>query len=241
MAWDLGFPIVRSRLDVRGEHSGDLPPEPLREGALTIECPHQARACGNRLHGPGEGPDVRPGQQFTLGYGGCEQCLDCPPLALVDGQGMLVELWIREVDAQERQMVGEGFWRRHRGHRLDDERRERGEGRIVPLPRSLGKCIGISRGLLGQRKQQATLGSEALHERAGDQPDRASHDCEREPRGTHPADHLGRRTQDHRIVNPSGTSRCHHFPKLVNACSFIKVLDQPSGKKLDQPSGKKVD
>jgi hypothetical protein len=138
---------------------------------------------------------------------------------LVDRQRVRAELRIGEVDAQERQMVGVGLRRGHRGRRRDDQRRQRRQGRLMLGPHPPERRLRVVRGPLGQRQQQAALGPEPLHQRARHQSDLGRDGRQGQARRPHASDHVDRGPQDHRVVDPSRASRRHQ--PSINKCTFI--------------------
>lgn len=92
-----------------GQHGIQFVPDTPDEGALPVERPDETRAGGDGLHGRGERLDIRRGTELARGNGFRQQRADRPALGLVHGEGPLVQFGVREIHAQERQMMGEGL------------------------------------------------------------------------------------------------------------------------------------
>ncbi|GAA3119071.1 hypothetical protein GCM10020254_77630 [Streptomyces goshikiensis] len=93
--------------------------------------------------------------------------------------------------------------------------RERPERGFVFPAHPIGQRVRVLHGLVGEGQDQPPLGTEALYEGAGYQADLPGDRGEGQTRGADPPEHLGRRPQDHRVLDPSRTSD-HGHHSLIN-------------------------
>jgi len=84
---------------VQGQQAADLPLQPLRQRAVPVQGPRQARTGDDRLDRSGQRCRIRSSTELALRHGLGQQRLDRAPLSLVDGQSVLVELRIGEIHA----------------------------------------------------------------------------------------------------------------------------------------------